>query len=120
MDQPYSQIGCVANLYSRQMHFKKAGDIEHGHVHQFDHLTLLAAGSLRVTVNGNITEFHAPHMIYIKAEHEHELVALQDDTVAYCIHALRDGNGVDDILDPASIPAGVNPLTLSKSLICGI
>jgi len=22
-------IGCVANLFSRQMHFEKAGDIEH-------------------------------------------------------------------------------------------
>jgi len=118
-DTPYVQFGCVANLFSRQMHFKSAGDLEHGHTHPFDHLTLLAAGSLRVSVNGKTTDFKAPHMIYIKAEHEHELVALEDNTVAYCIHALRDGNGVDDILDPASIPAGVSPLTVSKPLVCG-
>ena len=116
-DQPYTQLGCVANLFSRQMHFKNAGDIEHGHVHPFDHLTLLASGALQVTVNGKTTDFKAPHMIYIKAEHEHELVALEDNTVAYCIHALRDGNGVDDILDPASIPAGVDPTTLAKPIV---
>lgn len=111
-DTPKIKLGCVANLFSRQMHFQKAGDLEHGHRHQFDHLTLLAKGSLRVTVNGKTTDFTAPHMIYIRAEHEHELVALEDDTVAYCIHALRNGNGIDDIVDPASVPAGVSPRDL--------
>jgi quercetin dioxygenase-like cupin family protein len=117
-DTPHVQIGCVANLFSRQMHFKKAGDLEHGHTHPFDHLTLLASGSLRVTVNGKTTDFKAPHMIFIKAEYEHELVALEDNTVAYCIHALRKGNGVDDIIDPASIPAGVSPLQYADPLVC--
>lgn len=119
-DTPKIKLGCVANLFSRQMHFQKAGDLERGHRHQFDHLTLLAKGSLRVTVNGKTTDFTAPHMIYIHAKHEHELVALEDDTVAYCIHALRDRNKIDDILDPASIPAGVtirDALALAKPLI---
>jgi hypothetical protein len=111
--QPAIQIGCVANLYSRMMHFRQAGDIEIGHTHQFDHLTLLAKGKLKVTVDGVATEFTAPHMIYIRADKNHELVALTDETVAYCIHALRDGNGVDDILDPSMIPQGVSPLSVA-------
>ena len=117
MDTPHVQLGCVANLFSRQMHFKKAGDLEHGHTHPFDHLTLLASGSLRVTVNGRVTDFKAPHMIYIKAEHNHELVALEDDTVAFCIHALRNGNGVADIIDPASVPAGVSPTRYAAEVV---
>ena len=117
MSNPVVHIGCVANLYSRMMHFKQAGDTELGHTHQFDHLTLLAKGKLKVTVEGVATEFTAPHMIYIRADKVHELVALTDETVAYCIHALRDGNGVDDILDPSMIPAGVSPLTISKPLL---
>jgi hypothetical protein len=116
---PHIQIGCVANLFSRQMHFKNIGDVEYGHTHPFDHLTLLAAGSLRVTVNGKATDFKAPHMIFIKAEYNHELMALDDNTVAYCIHALRKGNGVDDIIDPASVPAGVNPMQYADPLVCG-
>lgn len=100
----YPQIGiaCVANLWSRMMHFQKAGDIELGHSHQFDHLTLLASGSLEVTANGAKTIFKAPHMIYIRKDIEHQLQALEDNTVAYCIHALRDNN--ENIVDPASMP----------------
>lgn len=118
MADPTIALGCVANLFSRQMHFKKAGDTELGHTHPFDHLTLLATGSLKVTVNNTVTTFTAPHMIYIKAEYEHELVALEDNTVAYCIHALRSGEGVDDILDPQSVPEGIDPRAVSKSVVC--
>jgi quercetin dioxygenase-like cupin family protein len=114
---PEVKIGCVANLFSRMMHFKKAGDVEQGHTHQFDHLTLLAKGRLQVTVEGKVSEFVAPHMIYIHKDKRHELVALSDDTVAYCIHALRSGDGVNDILDPASIPAGVDPMAIAKPLV---
>lgn len=101
------------------MHFEKAGDIEFGHTHPFDHLTLLATGSLKIKVDDKETIFKAPHMIYIHKDVKHELTALEDNTVAYCIHALRDGNGVDDILDPAMIPAGVNPLSMAKPIECG-
>lgn len=122
MPYPKINIGCVANLYSRQMHFEKAGDVEHGHTHPFDHLTLLASGSLKVTVEGKETVFKAPHMIYIHKDKNHELVALEDNTVAYCIHALRDGNGVDDILDPNMIPEGVDALSagIAKPVACGV
>jgi hypothetical protein len=60
-------------------------------------------------------------MIYIHKDKEHELVALEANTVAFCIHALRDGNGVDDILDPAMIPEGVNALNagIAKPVVCG-
>ena len=112
MNQPTVHLGCVANLFSRMMHFAKAGDIEMGHTHQFDHLTLLAKGKLKVTVEGTASEFTAPHMIYIHKDKRHELQALTDGTVAYCIHALRDKD-TGDILDPSMIPAGVDPLSMA-------
>jgi hypothetical protein len=116
MSSPEIRIGCVANLYSRMMYFKSAGDIEIGHTHQFDHLTLLAKGRLKVTVEGNVTEFTAPQMIYIHADKVHELVALTDETVAYCIHALRTDEG--EVLDPSMIPDGVDPRTLASPVTC--
>lgn len=115
MNSPDIQIGCVANLYSRMMHFVHAGDKEMGHTHQFDHLTLLAKGKLRVTVEGVATEFTAPHMIYIHKDKNHELVALLDNTVAYCIHALRDKE-TGEILDPKMIPAGVSALSIAQAI----
>lgn len=115
MNPPVVHLGCVANLFSRMMHFEKAGDVEIGHTHQFDHLTLLAKGKLKVTVDGVMSEFVAPQMIYIHKDKMHELVALVDDTVAYCIHALRDKE-TGEILDPSMIPAGVDPTTIAQPL----
>lgn len=114
---PITKISCVANLFSRMMHFQKKGDKENGHSHVFNHLTLLAKGSLEVTVDGQTTIFTAPHMIYIRKDKLHELIALEDDTLAFCIHALRDGEGVDDILDPDSIPQGHDIGEILRSLV---
>lgn len=113
MTEPKIALGCVANLFSRMMHFISAGDTEDGHVHNFDHLTLLAKGKLEVTVDGKASVFTAPQMIYIKADKNHKLVALEDDTLAYCIHALRTKDG-SDILDPSMIPDGINPLSIAQ------
>lgn len=104
MSPPISAISCVSNVFIRQMTFLKAGDIEQGHAHAFDHVTLLSAGSLRLHALGTITDFKAPHHIFIKAGVVHELEALEDNTVAQCIHALRDGDRVEDIIDPTSLP----------------
>jgi glyoxylate utilization-related uncharacterized protein len=101
------QVAYVANLWCKQMHFSRAGTVKAGHQHLYDHLTLLARGSVAVEVQGQITEFRAPSMIYIQAGQEHKLTALEANTVAYCIHALRDVDGTGDILDPSMIPAGV-------------
>ena len=98
------------------MTFAKAGDVEEGHCHKFDHTTLLGAGSVMVKANGRSTKFVAPQMIFIHADVEHEITALEDGTVAYCIHALRDGDGVEDIIDPASVPDGVPANFLAKNL----
>lgn len=114
MSEPEIRIGYVANLYSRMMAFKKAGDVEHGHAHQFDHLTLLASGALRVTVEGKTTDFVAPHMLYIHKDKMHELVALEDNTVAYCIHVLRTNDG--DIIDPSMVPNGVDIMGIAADL----
>lgn len=115
MAQPNVNIGCVKNLFVRQMHFQNSGDSEQGHAHSFDHLTLLAKGKLSVRINDETTEFTAPQMIYIKAELKHELVALTDNTVAYCIHALREPTG--DILDPAMVPKSRELYELLEGLV---
>jgi mannose-6-phosphate isomerase-like protein (cupin superfamily) len=105
---PDIQLACVSNMYVRMMHFRHAGDVEHGHSHPFDHMTLLAEGSMTVEVDGVSRDFYAPKMIFIKKDREHQLTATRDNTVAFCIHPLRDGERVEDIVDPDSyvIPPG--------------
>lgn len=107
MSYPETKMVCVSNLWVRQMHFLKAGDQNEGHVHNFDHITLLSKGSVTVNVDGNVTEFKAPHMIYIAKGKAHFIKAIEDNTIACCIHALRTGEREEDILDPSMIPDGV-------------
>jgi len=106
MADPIIAVSCVASVYVRHMVFENIGDIELGHSHQFDHQTLVAKGSIKVKANGKETVFTAPHCVFIKAGVEHELTSLEEDTVVYCIHALRDGTDVCDIIPPDSIPLG--------------
>lgn len=103
MNGPGITITCVSNIFIKQMHFLRAGDKEQGHSHLFDHVTLLSSGSIRLTALGKATDFTAPHHIFIKAGVEHELEALEDNTVVQCIHGIRE-RGCEDIVDPASLP----------------
>lgn len=77
-----------------------------GHQHIHDHITLLAKGSVEVCV-GETTKktFTAPHMIFIAKDENHSITALEANTVAYCIHALRDYKD-GDILDPSMLVNG--------------
>ena len=102
MAHPKIDIGHVANVFIRMMTFEKAGDVEEGHTHDFDHVTLLSKGSLKVISEGKETIFNAPHMIFIHKDKHHELIALEDGTIACCIHGTRDDSG--DIIDAACIP----------------
>lgn len=106
MAQPIPRIGVVSNVFVRQMEFASAGDVEQGHRHPYDHFTLLAKGALRVVVDGQVSEFQAPMMILIRADKEHELTAIEDGTVAYCVHGLRGDDKSDDLIDPEMVPRG--------------
>jgi hypothetical protein len=109
-DDVIPAISIVGNTWVKQMIFERAGDVHPGHMHTHDHQTLLAKGSVEVWANGVTTTFVAPTIIYIKAGIQHGMIAKQDETVIYCIHPLRDGEQVGDIIDPASVPNGVMPL----------
>jgi quercetin dioxygenase-like cupin family protein len=114
---PEVQLTCVSNLFMRSMHFKHAGDIEQGHSHVFDHVSLLTAGSAKVTVEGVSKIFTAPHAIFIRRDWTHEIEALEDHTIMICIHALRDGERAEDIVDPDSYivkPGAEGIFTASK------
>jgi len=92
------ELGYFGNIWVRQNFLEKAGDAHPGHKHNFDHVSLLACGRVRVTVEGfPPKEFTAPTFIVIKKEHNHRFEALEDGTLWYCVFALRDiaGNVTD-------------------------
>lgn len=110
---PKIKLCSVSNVFVRMMYFKNVGDTELGHSHFFDHVTLLTNGSMNITVNSKTTEYVAPIIIFIKKGLEHTLVATSDNTIAFCIHGLRDGPEITDIIDPLSIPEGVDIAALA-------
>jgi len=107
MADAQAQISLISNLWIKLMTFENVGDTNPGHKHVFDHPTLLVKGKVEIEVNGKKTVFEAPHIIFIAKEQVHTITALEAGTVAACIHAIRDGDGVDDIVDPATIPDGL-------------
>jgi hypothetical protein len=102
---PEIKIMCISNVYTRLMHFKNVGDIEHGHKHDYDHGTLLSSGALRVEILDPVTKepvsqkiVEAPNFVFIAKDKLHRLTALADNTVCACIHALRTNDG--ELLEP--------------------
>jgi quercetin dioxygenase-like cupin family protein len=102
MSEPITKFAACANVFCRIMNFEKAGDANQGHHHEYDHVTLIAAGSVKVLVEDREAIFKAPHFIFIDKNKEHQLIALEDNTVACCIHMVRDGDGT--VIDPSYIP----------------
>lgn len=74
-------------LYIRYMTFNKAGDMEPRHSHQHGHYYALFKGKAKFFVEERQREFSAPALIWIDANEQHEIVALEDDTQGACIHA---------------------------------
>jgi hypothetical protein len=95
MSSPEIKMLAISNVFSRLMHFKKAGDIEVSHTHSYDHGTLLSSGSVQVDMlddNNEIVStkiFVAPTFIFINKNNYHKITALEDNTVCACIHAIK-------------------------------
>jgi quercetin dioxygenase-like cupin family protein len=98
----------IDNVWVRQLHFKKKGMKNDAHKHLHDHATLLAHGSLKATVEGQETIFKAPCMILVLKDQLHYFEALEDNTVAYCVHGIREDDGTGPIISPEMIPNGAS------------
>jgi len=109
---PNIQMAVVSNQWVKLMHFSKVGDYVPGHLHNFDHISLLSKGSVEVLVNSETTVFEAPTLIYIKKGTKHQITALAPDTVLACIHALRDSEVSENIIAEDMIPRGSDPLSV--------
>lgn len=97
MSNPRTDLKLVDNVFVKLHHFLDVGDTHQGHAHKFDHITLLASGKVLMKHDNGEQEFTAPHLIVTPKGVTHQFTALEPNTVFCCIHAIRDGDGVDDI-----------------------
>lgn len=80
---------CIDGVFIKQMHMEKSGTFIEQHRHAHAHTTMLATGRMRVWVEGVPTDYEAPFPIHVKAGAHHTMMALEDNTMAYCIHNLH-------------------------------
>jgi quercetin dioxygenase-like cupin family protein len=86
-------------LYAKQMFIPK-GAMACQHQHNYDHLSILAQGKVRVLLDDDkVEEYTAPACINIVKNVNHVIVALEDSTW-FCIHQTEetDVNKVDQVL----------------------
>jgi len=105
------KISVVANLWIKSMRFEAKGesaDEDHvGHKHIFPHQTILAFGIFEVEVDGKQYIYDASEneiIMYIEAGKVHKISSISDTALAFCVHPIRDGERVEDIVDPADMP----------------
>jgi mannose-6-phosphate isomerase-like protein (cupin superfamily) len=80
------------------------------HTHKFDHLSVLAQGSIELIVDGTVSVVHAPTCLTIAANKHHGVRSLTN-VVWYCIHATdcADEDAIDNV-----IISEVNPQQVHK------
>ncbi len=100
------ELGYFGNIWVRQHVLEQKGDGFPGHEHKFDHVTMLVSGKVVVEIEGKgPKEFTAPTFIVIRKEHKHKITALADNTIYYCVFALRNLDGeVMEIFGPEHDP----------------
>lgn len=97
----------AGNVYSKAARIP-AGHILVQHKHKYDHLSILASGTVVVDVDGERTEYTGPACLNIRAGIHHGVRALTD-SVWYCIHSVTDAEkeDADELLiqpyDPADL-----------------
>lgn len=102
---PSTDLRLVDNVFVKMYHFAEAGDTNTTHAHTFDHITLLASGSVLMRHDKGEQTFKAPHLIVTSKGVAHQFTALEPRTLLCCVHAIRDGDGVDDVASPDITPA---------------
>jgi len=87
-----------AGVYAKET-LIPAGQVLVQHKHKFNHLSILASGSIELMVDGERNIIHAPACLTIEADKHHGVKSLTD-VVWYCIHATEctDIDEIDEVL----------------------
>jgi quercetin dioxygenase-like cupin family protein len=88
-------------VYVKQTEFL-AGESGEKHIHEYNHLSTLVSGQVKLVVDGVSILKTAPEVITIEAGKSHQVIALTD-TVWHCTHATdcTDPDEVDGVLTGA-------------------
>jgi hypothetical protein len=109
----FGESAYYGNIWIAQFEMPGIGVEINQHQHEYDHVSLLTSGSVAVSINdGPETIYNAPSIILIRKNFDHKVRSLSDDTLWYCIFALRDidGNVIDEFNED-NMPK-INPMLM--------
>lgn len=87
-------VGYYGNVFVRMHLLTKAGDKGESHKHEFDHITFVTRGKVRVVVkDGGDFVVSEGGFFPVPRDQEHQVEALEDDSRIWCVFALRDDQG---------------------------
>lgn len=121
-----NKIAIQHNIFVKQMDFDGANVTYCGHHHDYDHVTMVASGRVRVKFGAvpfaglpeEEKEYEAVSMFVTRAFRTHEITALEPDTSVCCIHALRTKDGEifePDVPKDHFVEESVPSINISKS-----
>ena len=90
IDPNYIEFAEVDGMWVRAYTLTKEHQVAVQHVHEHDHITLLANGKVAFWQDGVLVDSYvAPAVITVPAGRKHAFVALSDNVVFCCLHNLR-------------------------------
>lgn len=93
-------------VYVKEIFMEHVGSRVLSHKHKYDHLSVLAAGSVAVTVDGVQRVYHGRTALVIQAGKEHTIEALVVPVIWYCIHSVPEDLQGEAMLDSAVTEEG--------------
>ena len=87
-----------SGVYAKETHIPQ-GTFLMQHKHTYSHMSILASGTVELSVDGDVKTITGPACLTIEAGKHHGVKALTD-VVWYCVHATdcTDVENVDEVL----------------------
>lgn len=77
-------------VYMRELQLAKKGYIALGHQHTYDHMSILVRGAVTVRAHDVVSTYYAPCVVQIPAGVNHDIQALSDEVLWFCVHKIPD------------------------------
>lgn len=91
------EIHIADDIFVRQMSLPLAGLAVNQHMHDYDHITMLANGAIDAWIDGVYRgTYRAPTGFIVKAGTVHHFESIEDHTVLYCIHNMTHAGTLKD------------------------
>jgi len=89
-NEPVIESVNLSDIFIRSMYFNDIGNTNIPHKHNYDHYTLLAAGSCIGIIDSIETKYISPAIIFTPAHVLHYFKALEKNTALHCINVLKN------------------------------